>query len=402
MANGPLAGLRVIDFSWVGAGSFTTRLLAEHGADVVKVESSTHLDSLRIGPPFAGGVPGVNRSGYFAERNANKRSVTIDLKNPRGVEIVKLLLADADIVANNFRPGVMDSLGLGYDSVRTLNPGVIYLSMSMQGASGPESGYAGYGITIAAMSGMTHLSAQPGCYPVGTGTHYPDHVPNPSHAAFALLAAVRHQRRTGLGQYIEMAQTEPTISCIGPAVMEWTATGTEPVPLGNRHPNWCPHGVFPTLGDDRWIAFAARTEHEWEQLADELGLDALRGLSLPERHARVDEVEQAVRQATSALDGHALMLSLQAARVPAGIVTTAKDIVDDDPQLAARDHWRYLDHAEMGRSVYGRAPFRLSATPGDLDTPAPLLGEHTAAVLHELLGLDAETIAELVNDDVLR
>lgn len=402
--TGPLAHLKVIDFSWVGAGSYTTRLLAEHGADVIKVESSTHLDSLRLGPPFAGDTRGVNRSGYFAERNANKRSITVNLKDPRGVEIVRTLLSDADVTANNFRPGVLDKLGLGYEDIRRVNPRIVYLSMSMQGAGGPDSTHVGYGMTIAAIAGMTHLSAQPGRYPVGTGTHYPDHVPNPAHAAVALLAAIRHQRRTDEGQLIEIAQTEPTVASLGPAVLEWTATGHEPEPLGNRHPLWSPHGLFPVAGHDRWLALAVRTDDEWRATCRVLhldGPDGLTTLSQSERHERADEIETAVASKTSLAEGGRLVERLQATGVPAGLVATTADLIDHDPQLAARDHWVRLRHAEMGDTLYGRCPIRLSETPGVLDRAAPLLGEHTAEVLRERLHHDDETISELADAGVL-
>jgi benzylsuccinate CoA-transferase BbsF subunit len=402
VVTGALDGVRVVDFSWVGAGSFTTRLLAEHGADVIKIESSTHLDSLRIGPPFAGGVKGVNRSGYFAERNAEKRSVTVDLKRPEGAELVRRLIESADIVANNFRPGVMDGLGFGYDEVAAINPGVIYLAMSMQGATGPESTYLGYGITIAAVSGLTALSAEPGRYPVGTGTHFPDHIPNPGHAVVAVLAALRHRRRTGEGQQIELAQTETTIAGIGPQLMRWTAEGEETPPRGNRDPRWAPHGVFPTAGADRWIAIVARDDAEWQALAAELGLDAAATPTAASRLADADRIGADVAQATRDRDGVDLMHRLQSAGVPAGVVADARFLVDEDPQLAARGHWRRLDHPEMGRALYGTAPFRLSATPGVLERPAPLLGQHTRDVLHDLLGLDDARIDALEADGVLR
>jgi benzylsuccinate CoA-transferase BbsF subunit len=402
LVTGALDGVRVVDFSWVGAGSFTTRFLAEHGADVIKIESSTHLDSLRVGPPFAGGIKGVNRSGYFAERNADKRSVTIDLKHPDGPGLVRRLIEGADIVANNFRPGVMDGLGFGYDDVAAINPGVIYLAMSMQGATGPESTYLGYGITIAAVSGLTALSAEPGRYPVGTGTHFPDHVPNPGHAVVAVLAALRHRRRTGEGQQIELAQTETTIAGVGPQLMKWTADGEETPPRGNGDPRWAPHGVFPTAGDDRWIAIVARDDAEWRALAAELGLDAEAGLTTASRLADADRIAADVARATRERDGVELMHRLQAAGVPAGVVADARFLVDQDPQLAARGHWRRLDHPEMGPALYGTAPFRLSATPGVLDRPAPLLGQHTREVLHELLGLDEARLDQLEADGVLR
>ena len=402
MAEGALAGLRVLDFTWVGAGSFTTRLLSEHGADVVKIESSAHIDSLRVGPPFAGGVPGVNRSGYFAERNANKRSVTIDLKKPEGTALARRLVEGADIVANNFSPGVMEGFGLGYQDVSAINPSVIYLSMSMQGARGPERKYIGYGITIAAVAGLTALSAEPGRYPVGTGTHYPDHVPNPGHAALAVLAALRHRRRTGRGQLVEIAQTEPIIAQLGPAIMAWTANHANEQPTGNRDPRWSPHGVFPAAGDDRWVAIVARTDDEWRALAGELGI------IVPEAWAKVagrlaaaEDVEAAVSAATRRIEPVELMTRLQHVGVPAGLVSTSADLVDDDAQLRHRGHWQYLDHPEMGRSVYGRAPFRLSVTDGALTTAAPLLGEHTRQVLTSELGLDDAEIDRLTAAGVL-
>ncbi len=400
--TGILNGVRVIDFSWVGAGSFTTRLLAEHGADVVKIESGTNIDSLRLGPPFARGEPGVNRSGYFAERNANKRSVVVNVKDPRGREIVHRLIADADVVANNFRPGVMDKLGMSYEVLRGINPRLIYLSMSMQGASGPERDYSGYGITIAATTGLTHLSGEPGRYPVGTGTHYPDHVPNPTHAALAVLAAIRHQRRTGQGQAIELAQTEPMIAMLGPAVLEWTARGTEPGPAGNRHPQWCPHGVFPALGDDNWIAIAVRKESEWQALCSELGLSSqLASLALADRRARIVDIEAAVAERTATRSGSELMHALQKVSVPAGVVQTAADLVDRDAQLEFRGHWVRLAHAEMGESLYGVAPMRFSASSGELTSAAPLLGEHTRQILIDELGFDDKTLDDLERSGVL-
>ncbi|GAA0988413.1 CoA transferase [Acrocarpospora macrocephala] len=375
--------IRVLDFTWVGAGSYTTKLLADHGADVIKVESAAHLDSLRTGPPFAGGVPGINRSGYFAERNTSKRGITLDLKTPEGREIAQRLAATADVVANNFRPGVMESLGLGYQELRANNPGLVYLSMSMQGGSGPERDYLGYGLTIGALVGLTHLTGLPGRYPAGTGTNYPDHVPNPGHAAVAVLAALRHRDRTGQGQHIDIAQTEPTIAAIGPAIMEWTANGTDPGPMGNAHPVWSPHGVYRCR--DSWIALAVRSETEWQALRTTLDIEA------------PGEISGKI----AAWDAEKLMNALQDQGVPAGVVRDAPGVITD-PQLVHRGHWQRLTHPEMGPSLYGMPPFRLSATPGDLHSPAPLLGQHTREVLTGVLALTDAEIDRLTRDNVLR
>lgn len=401
--TGPLDGVRVLDFTWVGAGSFTTKLLADHGADVIKVESGKHLDSLRVGAPFAGGVKGVNRSGYFAERNTSKRGITLNLKDPRAQELARRLAAGADVVANNFRPGVMDRFGLGYEQVREVNPRVVYLSMSMQGATGPDRDHLGYGLTIGALIGLTHLTGLPDRYPVGTGTNYPDHVPNPCHAAFAVLAALRHVRRTGQGQLIDIAQTEPTIAAIGPAVLQWTVNGVDAAPLGNADPAWCPHGLYRCAGDDAWLALAVRDDDEWRTLAEELPLDHVppQWTHVAGRLADADAVDTAVAQQVATWRAEDAMAVLQERGVPAGVVRDVEDLVRHDPQLAHREHWRRLPHAEMGPSLYGAPPFTLSDTPGGLHGAAPLLGEHTRAVLAELLDLSDAEITELAESDVL-
>ena len=181
-----LSGVRIADFSWIGAGSYCTKMLADLGADVIKIESSVYLDLLRTSRPFKDGKPGVNRSGYFADRNATKRSITINMKEPRGRDVALALIAKSDIVCNNFAPGVMDRWGVGYDDVVKLKEDIIYISMSMQGATGPEKDYIGYGMTITALAGLQFLTGLPDRTPAGTGTNFPDHIPNPCHAAFAL------------------------------------------------------------------------------------------------------------------------------------------------------------------------------------------------------------------------
>jgi benzylsuccinate CoA-transferase BbsF subunit len=400
--TGPLAGVRVLDFTWVGAGSLTTKLLADHGADVLKIESSLHIDSLRLNPPFAGGVRGPNRSGYFAERNTNKRSVCLNLREPRGRELARELAADCDIVANNFRPGVMERFGLGYDDIRAIRPDVIYLAMSMQGSDGPEREYLGYGLTIGALVGLQHLTGLPDRYPVGTGTNYPDHVPNPCHAAFAVLAALRHRRRTGEGQQIDIAQTEPTIATIGTTVLDYTVNGVVREREGNRHPTWSPHGLYRCAGEDRWIAIAVRSDDEWRRLSSVLALDATSYPTAADRCAHADEVDQLVENGTRDQDAADLTTRLQEAGVAAGPVQNSADLLDTDPQLAHRGHWVALRHPEMGTSRYGMPPFRLSETPGVLRSAAPVLGADTREVLAEVLGMADGELDELDAAGVLQ
>ncbi|MBU1441925.1 MAG: CoA transferase [Gammaproteobacteria bacterium] len=402
----PLAGLRVADFCWIGAGSYTTKILGDLGADVIKIESSTRLDSLRMAGPYKDGKPGVNRSGYFADRNTSKRGVTIDMKHPRALAVVERLIAKSDIVANNFAAGVMEKFGLGPEDCARLRPDIIYLAMSMQGSQGPQRDFRGTGSSIAALTGIQELSGLPGRVPAGTGTNYPDHLPNPCHAAFAVLAALRHRRRTGEGQYIDFAQTEPMLSLMGPTFLDLTVNGRLQQRRGNDHPWAAPHGVYPTRGDDRWIAIAVTDDAQWAALVDAMEHPAWateeRWATLPERHRARHELDALLAGWTQDHDAQELMRRLQAAGVSAGAVQDARDVTRTDPQLAHRGHWVRLPHAEMGESIYNNLPFRLSRTPVRPQRAAPLLGEHTREVLAGLLGFSDAEIDELQTEQVLK
>lgn len=404
MKNRPLAGIRVADFTWIGAGSYTTKILADFGADVIKVESRGRLDSLREAKPFKDGIAGVNRSGYFADRNSSKRSITVNLKTSEGQALVRRLIARSDIVANNFTPGVMERFGLGYEDVKALRPDVIYLSMSMHGQDGPEAQYLGYGLTMGAVTGLQHLCGYADDAPAGTGTNFPDHIPNPAHAAFAVLAALRYRARTDRGQFIDLAQIEPTVALLGPAVLDYTANGVVAGRLGNQHRKSAPHGVYPARGVDRWIAIAVTDQASWTTLVDQLGAP---GLGVDARFvdplARWDNraaLDNELSGLTAQFDAHALAARLQQAGVLAGPVQDAADVLAD-PQLAARGHWVHLDHAEMGRTVYGAVPVRFSRSASTPSRPAPLLGEHTDEVLRDELHVSPEEIARLRDAGVL-
>jgi benzylsuccinate CoA-transferase BbsF subunit len=399
----PLDGVRVADFTWVGAGPFLTKPLADHGADVIKIESRTRMDPIRSMAPFRDGHPGPNRSGYFANRNSSKRSVCLDLKSRRGKELALELIARSDVVASNFTPGTMDRLGLGYEDVIAVRPDVIYLEMPMQGNEGPHRDFRGYGLTIAAAGGLLGLTGHPERPPVGTGTNYPDHVPNPLHAAVAVLAALRHRRRTGNGQYIELAQLESTTNVIGPALLA-TAAGRRVTRAANEDTLASPHGVYPCAGEDQWCAIAVSTDEQWEALVRVLGKPEWVAESpystSTGRWAARHALDDAVAAVTVTRRADELADALTAAGVPAAAVSDAAQVLAD-PQLTARDHWKTLDHPEMGRSVYDNIPYRLSATPGRLRGPAPLLGADTRDVCLDLLGLTPNEYEQLSAEGVV-
>ncbi|MEV5384493.1 CoA transferase [Streptomyces sp. NPDC052721] len=399
----PLDGVRVADFTWVGAGPFLTKPLADHGADVIKIESRSRTDPIRSMAPFRDGRPGPNRSGYFANRNSSKRSVCLDLKTPRGKELALALIAKSDIVTSNFTPGTMDRLGLGYKDARAVRPDIVYLEMPMQGNTGPHRDFRGYGLTIAAAGGLLGLSGYPDRPPVGTGTNYPDHVPNPLHAAVAVLAALRRRRRTGEGQYIELAQLESTSNVIGPALLA-AATGRRVDRMANEDAVAAPHGVYPCTGEDRWCAIAVFTDEHWQALTNVLGkpewAERTAYATPGDRWAARRELDGLVAAATSALEADELAEALTAAGVPAAAVSNAAQVLEN-PQLTARDHWKILDHPEMGPSVYDNIPYRLSRTPGRLRGPAPLLGADTRDVCLDLLGLSLDEYEHLAGEGVV-
>jgi benzylsuccinate CoA-transferase BbsF subunit len=395
-----LAGVRVLDFCWVGAGALVTKLLAEHGAEVIKVESRARPDNLRVAPPYRPGAENLDGSGYFASRNNDKKSLALNMKTEKGRELARALAVRSDVVANNFRPGVMERWGLGYEAVATANKSVVYLSMPMQGSDGPHSDYIGFGSTIAALSGLVHLSGDPDRMPVGTGTHYPDHIPSPGHALLALLAALRRRARTGEGALVELSQLESAASVVGLALVAAGNGGGEATRRGNRVDGHCPSGVFPCKGEDDWCAIAARDDIEWSALARVLALpDDARFETFAGRREHEDEIDALIAGRTATWDRRELAAALQAANVPAWPVLSSSDLIDD-PQLAARGFWRTLSHPVIGEMTAPSAPFRHGDERAGPERSAPLLGEHTRELAVSLLGLSDREIDLLESEQV--
>lgn len=404
MRRMPLEGIRVADFCWVGAGSYTTKILADLGAEVIKVESATRVDSVRRLPPFKDKVPGVNRSGYFADRNSNKQSVTLNLKHKEAQRLAKLLILKSDIIANNFTPGTMEKFGLGYDAVREWKPEIVYLAMSLMGAAGPEANFRGYGLSVNALSGLLHLTGWPDRPPAGTGTNFPDHIPNPCHAAFAVLAALRHKRVTGQGQYIDMSQLEPSLALLGPTLLDYTTNCRVQGRTGNQHDGKAPHGVYPCKGDDRWIAISVANDLQWLALKQVFqGADWTEMPCYSTTSGRLlnrSKLDDLLSRTTKDWGADQLMHELQKHGVHAGIVQNASDIFSD-PQLKHRGHWIRLYHSEMGVVSHNALPFQIDGKTIGPIRPAPLLGEHTDKVCEQLLGLTTADIATLRYDGAL-
>jgi benzylsuccinate CoA-transferase BbsF subunit len=400
-----LKGIRFTDLTWAGAGPFGTKVFSDFGAEVLKIETMSRPDPVRLGGPFRDGIAGTNRSGYFASRNTGKKSIALDLKQDEAREIALKLIAQSDVVSNNFGPGAMERLGLTYDECRKAKPDVIYLSMPMYGEDGPLANLLGVGMTIAAVTGMMWMTGYGrGEAPIGPGTHFPDHAANPYHAAFAVLAALRHRRMTGRGMKIDLSQVESTTNFVGPNVVEAATHNREPEHTGNRSRRDAPHNVFRCAGEDAWCAIAVESDAEWLALAATIGRQDLASRpdlrAAPGRIAAMTELETAVGAWTATRSATDAARTLQTAGVPAARVSSARDLVEEDEQLAARGYWQRLDHPELGRSVFTSPPFRIDGERLELERP-PLFAEHTEEVLMRLLGMSRDEIASLAERKIL-
>ena len=276
----PLEGIKVADFSWFGAGPICAEHLATYGATVVRVESETRIDSLRVVAPFAKGKTGYNVSGYFNNFNAGKLSLTLNLNSEEGQAVARRLVAWADVFLTNITPRVVERWCLTYENLVKINPQIVALYQPMQGYDGPHRDFLGFGAVLTPITGYNYLSGFPNRPPIGLGTNYPDYVINPGHALVALLAALRYRRRTGKGQRIECAQLESSISPLGPAIFDYTVNGRVQQRSGNGIPNAAPHNAFKCRSlnpgssapaDEQWIAIACFTDEEWRALVEAMG-----------------------------------------------------------------------------------------------------------------------------------
>lgn len=390
----PLAGVRVLDFTWVVAGPIATRLLADLGADVIKVE-----------PPWADRA-GDRRGGLVGSLNRGKRSIVIDLRRPAGRDLARRLAARCDVVIDSFSARVMPALGLDFERLRALRPDIVCVRMTGFGLDGPDRDRVSFGPTLQALAGFTALMTGRGEPPAGFGHAYAD-VAAGHMAAVATLAALRRRARTGEGQEIDLAQQETLLALIGPLLLARALDGavSEPVGNGSQEAPAAPHGVYPCAGDDRWIAIVVPDDETWRAFARVVGTGTWasdpRFATTAGRLAHAPELDTLVESWTRARQAESIVARLQAAGVPAGRVTDAHDLCTSDPQLAARGYVVSVRTPE-GRIVrLDGCPIVLSATPASVRGPGPLLGEHTDAVLSALLGLSAETVARLRAEGVV-
>ncbi len=405
----PLDGIRVADFSWFGAGPIAARTLADFGAEVIRIESEARVDGLRIGEPIKPGGTGYNVCAYFNNFNAGKRSFLLNMSMDGARAVAYRLIERSDIFISNLTPRMFERWGLRYEDLCSIKPDIIAAYQPMLGLWGPHRDHAGFGAVLTPTTGISHLSGDPERKPVGVGTNYPDYVINPGHTVIAILAALRHRRRSGHGQRIELAQLESVAATMGPALLDYTANGVVQSRKGNQSSWMCPHGIYQCANDpagrERWIAIAISSDQHWASLCTVADSAAFasddRFGTLLGRRRHESELNDIVSEWTAGCDAASLAATLQSAGVAASVVQDAEDICEHDEHLTARGYYQYIDHPETGRSLYDGPIVKLHGAPGRLDTPAPLFGNHTYEVAVDVLGYSAEEVAELTARGVL-
>ena len=395
----PLAGLKVLDFSWALAGPGATRILADHGATVIRVETQRKPDAIRGATPFIGEGGVLENSLHWHSPNAGKLGFTLDLTHSLAKQVVLDLAAWADIVVESFSSGTMDRFGIGYQTLREANPRLIMLSSCLMGQSGPMSTYSGFGTAGAAIAGFYPLAGWPDRAPTGPFGAYSDY-PSPRFAVAALLGALEWRRRTGEGQYVDYSQMEGAAQLIAPAILDDAVNHRTASRHGNEDPWMTPHAVYPVAGEDRWVAIACETDDQWRVLAQELGRADLADLSLDQRRGRQSELDALIGAFTSARKGEDVEAELQARGVPVHRVLYAPELVED-PQLRHRNHFVQVPHPIHGTSWAEGSSIQLSRTPGSPKWAGPTFGQHLHEVLADILRYDDDRIAELISAGAL-
>lgn len=400
----PLEGIRVANFGWVWAGPVVGQTLAFLGAEVYKVESRARIDMTRTLPPFAEGVRDPSRSLSNHACWAGNGSVTLNLKKPEGIRLALELVAKCDAVIENFGPGVMDQLGLGYESLRAVRPDVILFSMPAAGLYGPLKDIRTYGLSLTSTTGLDSLTGYLGGPPVPVENAFSDPY-NGILGAFAILTALHHRRRTGAGQHVDYSQQEAVMQMVGPAFMDWTMNRRVAGPMGNRHPLGAaaPHGVFPCAGEDRWISIAVLEEAEWRGLVEAMGApDWASGAELAShasRLANLDALHERLAEWTRRHDDRELAARLQRHGVAAAPVLNVADLLRDPHYVARRTFIEVRHPLGFSETIYG-AYVKNSRTPARVE-PGPAIGRDNERVFRGLLGLSDPRYRELVETQVI-
>ena len=399
---GPLEGVRIIEMGQLIAIPFAMKMLADMGAQVIRLESVARLESYRSDSVYQNDISGEfwNKGANFYEQNRNKLGVTLDLSKPEGLQVLRNLVSIADVFSENFTPRVIKNFGLEYEDLRKIKPDIIMVSSTGYGFYGPWSNFGATGPATEGAAGLAYQTGYLGGGPVMAEIPYTDYTSG-EHTVFAVMAALMHRLRTGQGQFVDISQTQATSSTIPEVLMDFSANGRSGHRIGNQDIVMSPHGCYPCRGDDRWITIAVATDEEWQAVCRVLGQNGWaadpRFEDSLSRWKNRDELDALIGTVTSTWDAHELMHALQKDGVAAGAVLDSKDLLFD-PHLGQRNFYEVVTHHEstgIPPLPYAGRPWKLSKTPAVNSQPAPLMGEHNNLVLSGLLGKTAEEMAEL-------
>ena len=391
-------GIKVLDFGWIGVGPITARYLGDYGATVIRVESLTRFDGLRMAPPYKNAKPGLNNSQFFANFNAGKMSLGLNMAQAEARVIAKRLCLEwADVIIEGFTPKQMRAWGLHYEALSPTRPDLIMVSTCQLGQTGPYAKYAGYGNMAASLAGYYEITGWADRGPCMVYGAYTDML-TPGVGAALLAASLDYRQRTGKGQWIDLSQFETGVNHVPVAVLDYGVNGRVATRRGNQDERGCPHAVYSCAGDDCWIAIAVFTDDEWQALVRVIGnptwAQAEQFATATGRKANEAALDSHIEAWTKTRDAAHIETLLQNAGIAAGVVAKQSDLFDD-PQLAHRGFFAWREHKVMGLSPYDGLMSRLSKTPGEV-SPASLLGEHYEEILKGILQYSDEEIAELI------
>ena len=406
--RGPLQGVRIIEMGQLIAIPFAMKLMADMGAQVIRLESTRRLESYRSDSMYQNEVQGEfwNRGANFYEQNRNKLGITLDLGRPEGLDVLRRLIAVSDVFAENFTPRVIRNFGLEYPDLCRIKPDIIMVSSTGYGFDGPWANFGATGPATEGASGLAYATGYPGGPPVMAEIPYVDYTAG-EHTVFAVMTALMSRLQTGQGQFIDVSQTQAAAATIPEVLMDFAANGREPIRTGNADPVMAPHGCYPCHGEDRWIVIAVSEDAEWEALClvlgrDDWGCDSRLSGTLGRWRHRA-ELDGMLAERTKTWDAHELMSALQSQGVPAGAVLDSKDLLFD-PHLRDRGFYEVVRHhprTEMPPLPYAGRPWRMSKTPAVSPKAAPLMGEHNRFVLGDLLGIPDAEISRLEETGVM-
>ena len=401
--KGPLAGYRVLDFGWVLAGAIPGMVLADMGAEVIKVETRQRLDYMRLGRPIIGTEMDPEQHPMFHNVNRSKLSVTLNTNHEEAVGLARRLASHCDVVLENFSPGVMDRLGLGYQDLKAVKEDIIMVSISSHGQTGPLRDLRAYAPSIGAMSGLDSTLGYEGERPLGLKHAYAD-ITGALHAVFATVSALYQRRRTGKGQYIDVSMLRATAATMGVGLMEFEATGRALAPMGNYDPTMAPYGNYPCLGEDRWVSIAVGSDDEWRGLVEAMGKpDWSAGekfASRYQRHRHRRELDEKLSEWTSSRDAWTITELLQSHGVAAMPVMDAEERLNDRHNRE-RGLYREIEHPSLGMEPIFNLMWNFSRTPPAIRGHAPLLGQHNREILCDMLGLSASELSDLEERQVV-